>query len=74
MKRNPPTSCIFCLFSGAAVDSVDKMGCTALHIAALYGHDLLSNTLLNYGADASKPGFKGYCNKKSLLSKSSINL
>lgn len=54
------------------MDSVDKMGCTALHIAALYGHDLLSNTLLNYGADASKPGFKGYCNKKSCLSKSSI--
>lgn len=44
---------------GAAVDSADKMGCTALHIAALYGHELLSGTLLNYGADASKPGFKG---------------
>lgn len=41
------------------MDSVDKTGCTALHIAALYGHELLSGTLLNYGADPTKPGFQG---------------
>jgi ankyrin repeat protein len=38
---------------------MDKNGSTALHIAALYGHELLSGTLLNYGADPSKAGYKG---------------
>lgn len=41
------------------MDATDKNGCTALHIAAQYGHELLSNTLLNYGANASKRGYEG---------------
>lgn len=41
---------------GAIVDATDKNGCTALHIAAQFGHELLSNTLLLYGADANKKG------------------
>jgi len=46
-------------FTGAVVDSVDKNGCTALHIAALYGHELLSGTLLMFRADPSKRGYEG---------------
>jgi hypothetical protein len=41
------------------VDSVDKNGCTALHIAALYGHELLSGTLLAFQADPAKRGYEG---------------
>jgi ankyrin repeat protein len=41
------------------VDSMDKNGCTALHIAALYGHELLSGTLLTFQADPSKRGYEG---------------
>jgi len=46
-------------FTGAVVDSMDKNGCTALHIAALYGHELLSGTLLMFRADPSKKGYEG---------------
>jgi ankyrin repeat protein len=45
--------------TGAVVDSTDKNGCTALHIAALYGHELLSGTLLMFRADPSKRGYEG---------------
>lgn len=38
------------------MDAEDKNGCTALHIAAQYGHELLSSTLLSFGADPSKRG------------------
>lgn len=47
------------VFKGAVVDCVDKNDCTSLHIAALYGHDLLSNTLLSHGADPCKKGYLG---------------
>jgi ankyrin repeat protein len=47
------------VLTGAAVDSMDKNGCTALHIAALYGHELLSGTLLAFQADPSKSGYEG---------------
>jgi ankyrin repeat protein len=47
------------VFTGAVVDSMDKNGCTALHIAALYGHELLSGTLLTFQADPSKRGYEG---------------
>lgn len=30
-----------------------------MHIAAQYGHDLLANTLLSYGADPTKKGYEG---------------
>jgi ankyrin repeat protein len=46
-------------FTGAVVDSTDKNGCTALHIAALYGHELLSGTLLTFQADPTKKGYEG---------------
>lgn len=48
-----------CSKIGAEVDKVDKKDCTALHIAALYGHDLLTGTLLAVGADPRKPGYQG---------------
>jgi ankyrin repeat protein len=38
---------------------MDKNGCTALHIAALYGHELLSGTLLMFQADPGKRGYEG---------------
>lgn len=45
--------------AGAVVDCKDQNGCTPLHIAALYGHELLSGTLLTAKADAGKRGFEG---------------
>jgi ankyrin repeat protein len=50
---------ILVVLTGAVVDSMDKNGCTALHIAALYGHELLSGTLLTFQADPSKSGYEG---------------
>jgi hypothetical protein len=50
---------ILVALTGAVVDSMDKNGCTALHIAALYGHELLSGTLLTFHADPSKSGYEG---------------
>lgn len=41
---------------GAIVDSVDKNGFTALHIAAQHGHELLSTTLLSFGASPTRKG------------------
>jgi ankyrin repeat protein len=41
------------------VDCRDQNGCTPLHIAALYGHELLSGTLLAAKADPGKKGFEG---------------
>ena len=39
---------------GALIDHADKEGNTPLHIAARYGHELLVETLLNYGADPKR--------------------
>ena len=39
---------------GAQVDHMDKEGNTPLHIASRYGHELLVETLLNYGADPKR--------------------
>jgi ankyrin repeat protein len=50
---------VLVVWTGAIVDSMDKNGCTALHIAALYGHELLSGTLLTFQADPSKRGYEG---------------
>jgi ankyrin repeat protein len=44
---------------GATIDCPDKNDCTPLHIAARYGHDLLTNTLLSYGANPSQKGYEG---------------
>nr|CAI5817113.1 unnamed protein product [Callosobruchus analis] len=40
-------------------DVQDKNDCTPLHIAASYGHDLLANTLLEFGAHPARKGFEG---------------
>ena len=42
--------------TGCLVDSADKEGNTALHIAARYGHELLIGTLLKLGASLSRYG------------------
>ena len=39
---------------GAQVDHIDKEGNTPLHIASRYGHELLVETLINYGADPKR--------------------
>ena len=41
------------------VDVGDKEGCTALHIAAAHGHELLIGVLLAMGADAKRKGRYG---------------
>lgn len=41
---------------GALIDCADKNGSTPLHIAAQYGHDILANALLSYGASPTRKG------------------
>jgi hypothetical protein len=47
------------LESGALIDVADKEGCTALHIAAAHGHELLIGVLLAMGADPKRKGKSG---------------
>jgi hypothetical protein len=42
----------YCLmFAGCLINATDRLGNTALHVAARYGHELLISTLLDKGAD-----------------------
>lgn len=45
---------VWVTLTGAEIDCEDKNGNSPLHIAARYGHELLLNTLITNGADATK--------------------
>lgn len=43
-----------CVCEGAEIDCEDKIGNTALHIAARYGHELIITALIKHGAITAK--------------------
>ena len=59
---------MYCL-KGAIVDAVDRDGNSSLHVAARYGHELLTDTLLMRGADPSKFVLQQYLYKVNHIAK-----
>lgn len=57
-------------FAGCLINATDRLGNTALHVAARYGHELLISTLLDKGADPMQ--YAGFCSLSYLFGLASL--